>query len=79
MASSPGRKLRLSFESARHDARIINGDVPASRREKQHQRQRIILFVGSPVSESKEALVKIAKKLKKNNVAVDLVLFGSGA
>lgn len=46
-------------------------------RENKNQRQRIVIFLGSPITEDKEALVKIAKKLKKNNVAVDIVSFGS--
>lgn len=46
-------------------------------RENKNQRQRVVVFVGSPIAEEKEALVKIAKKLKKNNVAVDIVSFGS--
>lgn len=46
-------------------------------RENKNQRQRVVVFVGSPISEDKESLVKIAKKLKKNNVAVDIVSFGS--
>jgi 26S proteasome regulatory subunit N10 len=41
-----------------------------------NQRQRIIMFVGSPVQEDEQTLVKLAKKLKKNNVAVDVVNFG---
>jgi len=45
-------------------------------RANKHQRQRIVVFCGSPVSEDEAALVRIAKKLKKNNVAVDVVLFG---
>jgi 26S proteasome regulatory subunit N10 len=67
-------------------------------RENKNQRQRIVVFLGSPLvdpfssgtgvgigsssdntgkgSSSEEALVKLGKKLKKNNVAVDLVLFG---
>lgn len=40
------------------------------------QRQRIIVFVGSPVADSSEGLVRLGKKLKKNNVAVDVVNFG---
>lgn len=40
------------------------------------QRQRVIVFVGSPVDEDVKALVKLAKKMKKNNVAVDFVNFG---
>ncbi|GAB4815088.1 hypothetical protein N2152v2_002134 [Parachlorella kessleri] len=46
-------------------------------RENKNQRQRVVIFVGSPISEDKDALVKISKKLKKNNVAVDVVSFGS--
>jgi 26S proteasome regulatory subunit N10 len=41
-----------------------------------NQRQRIIVFVGSPVKDEEKDLVKLAKKLKKNNVAVDIVNFG---
>lgn len=45
-------------------------------RENKNQRQRIVMFVGSPLSETKEQMVKLAKKLKKNNVAMDIVSFG---
>jgi hypothetical protein len=45
-------------------------------RQNKNQRQRIVLFAGSPINADKETLVKIGKKLKKNNVAVDIVNFG---
>eukprot|EP00879_Flechtneria_rotunda_P026527 GHRR01028291.1.p1 GENE.GHRR01028291.1~~GHRR01028291.1.p1 ORF type:complete len:313 (+),score=143.73 GHRR01028291.1:168-1106(+) len=48
-------------------------------RQNKNQRQRIVIFAGSPVNEDKNTLVKIAKKLKKNNVAVDVVSFGHEA
>ena len=48
-------------------------------RQNKNQRQRVIAFVGSPVSDSEEGLVQLAKKLKKNNVAVDIVNFGEDA
>lgn len=38
--------------------------------------QRIIVFVGCPVTESVEALQKLGKQLKKNNVAVDVISVG---
>ncbi|CAM9344644.1 unnamed protein product [Ectocarpus fasciculatus] len=38
--------------------------------------QRIIVFIGSPVEDSEEAMKKIGKVLKKNNVAVDVVVVG---
>ena len=51
-------------------------------RENKNLRQRIIVFVGSPPGEGEDrdekAMVKLAKKLKKNNVAVDIVAFGDG-
>ncbi|TIB06579.1 hypothetical protein E3P96_00298 [Wallemia ichthyophaga] len=45
-------------------------------RQNKVQRQRIVAFIGSPVSEEVNELEKLGKKLKKNNVAVDLVVFG---
>lgn len=38
--------------------------------------QRIVLFVGSPVEADAKMLVKAGKLLKKNNIAVDVVLLG---
>jgi len=37
---------------------------------------RIILFVGSPISEPQEKLVKLGTQLQKNEVAVDIINFG---
>jgi 26S proteasome regulatory subunit N10 len=34
------------------------------------------VFVGSPVEVDEKELIAVAKKLKKNNVAVDVVNFG---
>lgn len=45
-------------------------------RQNKVQSQRIIAFVGSPVTESEKELEKLAKKMKKNNVAVDIINFG---
>ncbi|CAN3352985.1 26S proteasome regulatory subunit Rpn10p [Diutina catenulata] len=45
-------------------------------RQNKVQQQRIVVFVGSPVHETEKELEKLAKKLKKNNVAVDVVNFG---
>jgi len=46
-------------------------------RQNKSQQQRIIVFVGSPLStcDSNE-MVRLAKRLKKNNVAVDIINFG---
>ncbi|KAI8056498.1 uncharacterized protein B0P05DRAFT_559928 [Gilbertella persicaria] len=45
-------------------------------RQNRNQRQRIIVFVASPIEADEKTLVKLAKKLKKNNVAVDVINFG---
>jgi len=50
-------------------------------RANKNQRQRIVLFVGSPLDTDKAenssaSLTKLGKKLKKNNVALDVVSFG---
>ncbi|ABN66891.1 predicted protein [Scheffersomyces stipitis CBS 6054] len=45
-------------------------------RQNKVQQQRIIVFVGSPVNESEKELEKLAKKMKKNNVAIDIINFG---
>lgn len=45
-------------------------------RQNKNQHQRIVCFVGSPISEDEAELVKVAKKLKKNGIAVDVVNFG---
>merc|ERR1719411_927600 len=47
-------------------------------RKNKKQDQRIILFVGSPIAgaQNEKQLVKAAKRLKKNNVSVDIVNFG---
>ncbi|KAG9137719.1 hypothetical protein Leryth_019283 [Lithospermum erythrorhizon] len=45
-------------------------------RQNKKQQQRIIVFVGSPVKYDKKVLEMIGRKLKKNNVALDVVNFG---
>lgn len=45
-------------------------------RQNKNQQQRIIVFIASPLAESEEDLVRTAKALKKNGVAIDIVNFG---
>jgi 26S proteasome regulatory subunit N10 len=45
-------------------------------RQNKSQRQRIIVFVCSPVLEEEKKLVALAKKMKKGNVSIDFVVFG---
>ncbi|KAK9388329.1 hypothetical protein V1515DRAFT_598528 [Lipomyces mesembrius] len=48
-------------------------------RQNKAQRQRVIVFVGSPVLDDEKELIKLAKKMKKNNIAVDFINFGEDA
>lgn len=45
-------------------------------RQNKSQRQRIIVFTCSPINEDEKNLVKLAKKMKKNNVSIDFIAFG---
>ncbi|KAL4799890.1 hypothetical protein BDV19DRAFT_353981 [Aspergillus venezuelensis] len=45
-------------------------------RSEKSQRQRIIVFSCSPIAEDEKTLVKLAKKMKKVNVSIDVIAFG---
>ncbi|OAL74653.1 26S proteasome regulatory subunit S5A [Trichophyton violaceum] len=45
-------------------------------RKEKAQRQRIIVFSCSPVVEDEKSFVKLALKMKKNNVSIDFIAFG---
>lgn len=60
---------------------IAVAQLALKHRENKNLRQRIMVFVGSPLegaAADEAGMVKLAKKLKKNNVAVDLICFGDG-
>lgn len=48
-------------------------------RQNKVQHQRIIAFIASPIQESEKELEKLAKKMKKNNIAIDFVNYGEEA
>ncbi|KAM5465327.1 proteasome regulatory particle base subunit rpn10 [Microsporum audouinii] len=45
-------------------------------RKEKAQRQRIIVFSCSPVVEDEKSFIKLALKMKKNNVSIDFIAFG---
>ncbi|KAG5270826.1 hypothetical protein AALO_G00172730 [Alosa alosa] len=45
-------------------------------RQGKNHKMRIIAFVGSPVEDTEKDLVKMAKRLKKEKVSVDIINFG---
>ena len=48
-------------------------------RQGKNHRQRIVAFIGSPIEENDKELTTLAKKLKKNNVNVNIINFGEEA
>jgi 26S proteasome regulatory subunit N10 len=57
-------------------AAIQVAQLALKHRQNKRQQQRIIAFIGSPVKYDKKVLETIGKKLKKNNVSLDIVDFG---
>lgn len=45
-------------------------------RQNKSQRQRIVVFVCSPVADDEKKLISLAKKMKKGNIDIDFILFG---
>lgn len=45
-------------------------------RQNKNQKMRIVAFIGSPVTTTEKELTKLAKRLKKEKVTVDIVNFG---
>ena len=44
-------------------------------RSNKHQRMRIVVFVGSPITTDTDQLKQVGKKLRKSNVACDIIDF----
>mmetsp|Transcript_44140 Transcript_44140/g.116819 ORF Transcript_44140/g.116819 Transcript_44140/m.116819 type:complete len:428 (-) Transcript_44140:292-1575(-) len=55
---------------------IQTAQLALKHRQNKNQKQRIIAFVGSPVTSTDKELEVLGKNLKKNNVSIDLVSFG---
>mmetsp|Transcript_19629 Transcript_19629/g.25418 ORF Transcript_19629/g.25418 Transcript_19629/m.25418 type:complete len:375 (+) Transcript_19629:56-1180(+) len=73
----------LSEASVQGHLNLVEG-VQVAQLALKHRRnknggQRLVLFVGSPIVADEKALVKAAKVLKKNNIAVDVVQMGNDA
>ncbi|PLW46769.1 hypothetical protein PCANC_09579 [Puccinia coronata f. sp. avenae] len=78
-------KIHVSLQSIKPSGTpdLISGlsvaGLALKHRQEKNQRQRAIVLLSSPLPANltKDELTRIGKKLKKNNVAVDVVLFGS--
>eukprot|EP01025_Chloroclados_australasicus_P032035 TRINITY_DN3242_c0_g1_i5.p2 TRINITY_DN3242_c0_g1~~TRINITY_DN3242_c0_g1_i5.p2 ORF type:complete len:294 (+),score=57.92 TRINITY_DN3242_c0_g1_i5:153-1034(+) len=69
--------LQIEYESKCNLASTLKiAQLALKHRQNRNQQQKVVLFIGSPIDEEKEVLVKIGKQLKKVNVAVDVISFG---
>ncbi|CAL1701904.1 unnamed protein product [Somion occarium] len=60
---------------------IAVAQLALKHRQNKNLRQRIVVFAASPLEgqgADERNMIKLAKKLKKNNVAVDVIAFGDG-
>lgn len=84
---SPGREPGQLLNSLAKDVRIggksnflaalKTAQLALKNRQNKNQRQRVIMFVGSPIETDAAELVKLGKLFKKNNVAIDVINFGT--
>ncbi len=78
----PGKVLTAMHQTTvEGEADLIGGlqkaQLALKHRQNKNQRQRIVCFVASPVMATIDELTQLGRTLKKNNIAVDVVLFGS--
>src|SRR5437764_1433172 len=52
------------------------GQLALKHREDKNKRQRLIIFVGSPIVDKHDEYIKLGKRLRKNGIAVDIINFG---
>lgn len=73
-----GTMTKLPIGGRLHFANALQiATLALSYRINQRAEKRIIAFVGSPILEDAKTLEKLAKKLRKDDVAVDVIALGS--
>ena len=75
-------KILATFDGIRPDGvSELVGSLEIAQLALKHRKnknggQRIIVFIGSPISSNEPELKKIGALLKKNNIAVDVIVMG---
>jgi 26S proteasome regulatory subunit N10 len=68
---------RTKIKGSSHFVTGINvAALALKHRQNKSQKQRVIIFNCSPVEEDEKNLIKLAKKMKKTNISIDIVAFG---
>ena len=68
--------LLVSGVDASFVAALKTATLALKHRSEKKLRQRVVMFVGSPIDAEPKELEKTGKALKKNGVAVDIISFG---
>jgi 26S proteasome regulatory subunit N10 len=68
---------RTKIKGSSHFVTGINvAALALKHRQNKSQKQRIIIFNCSPIEEDEKNLIKLAKKMKKTNISIDIIAFG---
>ena len=59
-----------------HSLTSVLSQLALKHRQNKSQHQRIIVFTCSPLAEDEKTCIKLAKRMKKNTINVDLICFG---
>jgi len=74
---------KLNLVQPKGEIKFLNGlrvaHLALKHRQSKNHKTRIVLFIGSPITEEDKEISKVAKKLKKEKVCVDIVSFGEQA
>ncbi|EMD63313.1 hypothetical protein COCSADRAFT_92657 [Bipolaris sorokiniana ND90Pr] len=68
---------RTKIKGSSHFVTGINvAALALKHRQNKSQKQRIVIFNCSPIEEEEKNLVKLAKKMKKSGISIDIIAFG---
>jgi len=69
-------QIQPASEEIRFSTGIRVAHLALRHRQSRNQKMRIVVFVGSPIAEDDKELVRLARRLKKEKVNVDVINFG---
>ncbi|KAJ4372169.1 proteasome regulatory particle base subunit rpn10 [Neocucurbitaria cava] len=68
---------RTKIKGSSHFVTGINvAALALKHRQNKSQKQRIVIFNCSPIEEDEKNLIKLAKKMKKTGISIDIIAFG---
>ena len=68
--------ITIKGNTCHFNAGLLIAALALSHRTNPRAEKRIVVFVGTPLHESEKELEQLAKRLRKDDVAVDVIAFG---